>query len=162
MGNLNKVFLIGRLGGEPEPKQTKTGKSVLNVTLASSEFYKDKDGNKQNRTEWHRVVLWERLAEIVSQYCHKGSQLFVEGSLQTREWEDKNGNKRYTTEILGRNIQLLDPKGQGQSSGYQVGTSKQSNYPGYDNSAVPQAEQQTKPFEVKKNDEEFVEEDIPF
>lgn len=132
------------------------------MTLASSEFYKDKDGNKQNRTEWHRVVLWERLAEIVSQYCHKGSQLFVEGSLQTREWQDKDGNKRYTTEIVGKNIQLLDPKGQGQGSGYQAGTDKPSNYPNYDNSAAPQAEQQAKPFEVKKNDEEFIEEDIPF
>jgi len=159
MGNLNKVFLIGRLGKDPELKTTPSGKSVLNVTLASSEFYKDKEGNKQERTEWHRVVLWERLAEVVSQYCHKGSQLFVEGSLQTREWQDKDGNKRYTTEILGRNIQLLDPKSQ--SGGYGAGTDKPSNYPGYDDK--PQAEKTTtRKFEVKGDDEETVEDDVPF
>ncbi len=127
MGNLNKVFLIGRLGKDPEMKTTPSGKSVLNITLASSEFYKDKAGNKQERTEWHRVVLWDRLAEIVESYCQKGSQIFVEGSLQTREWEDKEGNKRYTTEIVGRNIQLLDPKKEGRSSQ----PTKQSNYPPY-------------------------------
>lgn len=161
MGNLNKVFLIGRLGKDPELKNTQSGKSVLNITLASSEFYKDKAGNRQERTEWHRVVLWEKIAEIVNQYCHKGSQLFVEGSLQTREWADKDGNKRYTTEIVGKNVQLLDPKGQGQSGGYGSGTDKPSNFPGYDQ--PPQGQNATtKPVEVRKNDEKFVEEDIPF
>ena len=110
MGNLNKVFLIGRLGKDPELRKIPSGQSVLNITLASSEEYKDKAGNKQERTEWHRVVLWERLADIVCQYCHKGSQIFVEGSLQTREWKDKEGNRRFTTEIVGKNVQLLDPK----------------------------------------------------
>jgi len=163
MGNLNKVFLIGRLGGEPEPKRTPSGKSVLNITLATSEYYKGKDGSKQERTEWHRVVFWERTADIVAQYCRKGSQLFVEGSLQTREWQDKDGNKRYTTEIVGRNIQLLDPKGQGQGGGYQAGTDKPSNYPAnsaYGTSAPPQAE--TKAFKVQEDKEDFVEDDIPF
>lgn len=162
MGNLNKVFLIGRLGAEPEKRTTPSGKAVLNTTLASSEFYKDKDGNRQERTEWHRIVLWNRLAEIVESYCKKGSQLFVEGSLQTREWQDKDGNRRFTTEIVGRNIQLLDPKGQGQSQGgsYQAGTDKPSQYPGYQTTAAPQAE--TKPFKVKDSDDEFVEDDIPF
>ena len=161
MGNLNKVFLIGRLGKDPEKRTTPGGHSVLNATLASSEFYKDKAGNRQERTEWHRIVLWDRLAEIVEQYCHKGSQLFVEGSLQTREWDDKNGNKRYTTEIVGRNIQLLDPKGQGQGGGSKSGTDKPSNYPEYGN--APQGQNATtKPVEVRKNDEEFVEDDIPF
>ena len=158
MGNLNKVFLIGRLGGEPEPKQTPSGKSVLNITLATSEYYKGKDGSKQDRTEWHRVVFWERTADIVAQYCRKGSQLFVEGSLQTREWQDKNGNKRYTTEIVGRNIQLLDPKSEGQRPGVGLvtsqglsmpvsGTDKPSKFPGYQTTVAPQAE--PKKFEVK-------------
>lgn len=158
MGNLNKVFLIGRLGADPEPKTTTSGRSVLNITLASSEHYKDKSGNKQERTEWHRLVFWEKTADIVSRYCHKGSQLFVEGSLQTREWQDKDGNKRYTTEIVGKNIQLLDPKPQGQQSTSVSGLDKPSNYPGHQTSTPPQAE--TRKSEPK--DDDVVEDDIPF
>jgi len=158
MGNLNKVLLIGRLGKEPEPKKTQTGKTVLNITLASSEFYKDKSGNKQERTEWHRVVLWDRVADVVGQYCHKGSQIFVEGSLQTREWEDKDGNKRYTTEIVGRNVQLLDPKGQGQRPA--SGSEKESNYPGYPSGG--NSEQKKAPFKLGTDEDKFVEDDIPF
>lgn len=161
MGNLNKVFLIGRLGADPEPRTITgtSGRSVLNMTLASNEFYKDGAGNKQQKTEWHRVVLWGRLAEVVSQYCHKGSQLFMEGSLQTREWQDKDGNKRYTTEIVGKNIQLLDPKSQSQESASVSGLDRPSNYPGHQTSIPPKSE--TRKFEPK-DDDDVVEDDIPF
>ncbi len=135
MGNLNKVFLIGRLGQDPEVKQTNNGKSVLNISIVTSEFYKDQAGNKQTKAEWHRVVLWENTANIVGRYCRKGSQLMVEGSLHTKKWQDKNGNDRYTTEIVGRSVQLLDSKGTGgQNPGnYGAGANSKeqpnSNYP---------------------------------
>lgn len=121
MGNLNKVLLIGRLGQDPEKRVTPGGHSVVTLNLATSERFNDKQGNKQERTEWHRVVFWNKQAEIIEQYCKKGSQLYVEGSLQTREWQDKDNNRRWTTEIQGRNFQFLDPPGQGgggQGGGY--------------------------------------------
>jgi len=128
MGNLNKVFLIGRLGKDPESRTIKgtSGKSVLNITLASSEFYKDGTGNKKERTEWHRVVLWDKLSDIVTKFCQKGSQIYIEGSLQTREWKDKEGNRRFTTEIIGKNVQLLDPKTENNAPAQEP---KKSNYP---------------------------------
>ena len=109
MSHLNKVMLIGRLGQEPEKKVTPQGNSVMNISLATSESYKDKSGNKQEKTEWHRIVLWNQLADLVERYCKKGSQLFIEGPLQTREWKDKDGNKRYPTAINGRTIEYLEP-----------------------------------------------------
>ena len=114
MASLNKVLLIGRLGQNPEKRVTPSGASVISISLATSERFKDKSGQFQERTEWHRLVFWNRLAENVEQYCQKGSQLYVEGSLQTNDWQDKDGNKRYTTEIVVRNMQMLDSRGQGQ------------------------------------------------
>ncbi len=115
MGNLNKVILIGRLGQDPEKRVTPQGHSVVTLSLATSERFKDKQGQKQETTEWHRVVFWNQLADLVEQYCKKGSQLYVEGSLKTNQWNDKDGNKRYTTEIQGRSMQFLDaPQGAGQ------------------------------------------------
>jgi len=116
MGNLNRVLLIGRLGQQPEKRTTPTGNAVCNNTLATTEYYKDKSGNRQEKTEWHKVVFWNRQAEILEQYCKKGSQLFIEGSLQTREYEDKEKNKRYVTEIIVRNLQMLDSKQQSQQA----------------------------------------------
>lgn len=118
MGNLNKVLLIGRLGQDPDKRVTPQGNSVITLNLATSEKFKDRNGNQQERTEWHRVIFWNQQADILEQYCRKGSELYVEGSLQTREWQDKDGNKRWTTEIQGRNFQFLGAKGQGQG-GYQ-------------------------------------------
>ncbi|NQU65953.1 MAG: single-stranded DNA-binding protein, partial [SAR324 cluster bacterium] len=112
MGYLNKVLLIGRLGQDPEKRITPSGHTVVNISLATTEYFKDQGGNKQEKTEWHRVVFWNRLAEIVEQYCKKGSQIYVEGSLQTREWQDKDGNKRFSTDITARSLQLLDSKQQ--------------------------------------------------
>jgi single-strand DNA-binding protein len=123
MGSLNKWFGIGRLCNDIEMKTTSSGANVLNNTLAINENYKDKQGNKQEKTEFVKLCFWNRTAEIVNSYCRKGSQIFVEGALQTREWQDKNGNKRYTTEIKVFNLQLLDSKqdggGQRNQGGYQ-------------------------------------------
>ncbi len=110
MASLNKVLLIGRLGQDPEKRTTPGGASVVNISLATTEYFKDNSGNRQERTEWHRLVLWNKLADLVEQYCKKGSQLYVEGSLQTSDWQDKDGNKRYKTETVVRQMQFLDSK----------------------------------------------------
>ena len=112
---INKVILIGNLGGDPELRTTPGGSSVASFTLATNESWNDKDGTKQERTEWHRIVAWGRLAEICGQYLSKGRQVYIEGRLQTRSWEDKQGNQRKTTEIVARDMQMLG--GRGESGG---------------------------------------------
>ncbi|MEM7243858.1 MAG: single-stranded DNA-binding protein [Acidobacteriota bacterium] len=108
-GNLNKVMLIGRLGVDPETRYTQGGAAVTNLRLATSEQWTDKQsGQRQEKTEWHRCVLWGRQAEIASEYLQKGRLVYVEGRLETRKWQDKDGNDRYTTEIRARNFQMLD------------------------------------------------------
>ncbi len=104
---VNKVILIGHLGGDPELRYTPSGAAVANMRLATNEVWKDNEGNTQERTEWHRVVLWRKLAEIAGQYLKKGMQVYVEGRLQTRSWEDKDGVKRYSTDIVATNMQIL-------------------------------------------------------
>lgn len=114
--SVNKVLLIGRLGNNPETRFTNTGTAVANFNLATSENWNDKNGQKQERTEWHRVVVWGKLAELCQKYLSKGRQCFVEGRLQTRSWDDKDGNKRYTTEIVATTVQFLGgPNAQAQS-----------------------------------------------
>lgn len=115
---VNKVILIGNLGGDPETRYMPSGGAVTNVSLATSESWKDKQtGEMQDRTEWHRVVFFNRLAEIAGEYLRKGSKLYVEGSLRTRKWTDQNGVERYTTEIVGNEMQMLDARpGSGASS----------------------------------------------
>jgi single-strand DNA-binding protein len=110
---VNKVILIGNLGKEPEVRYTPSGLAVANITLATSESWKDKtSGEMQERTEWHRIVFYQRLAEIAGEYLRKGSKVFVEGRLQTRKWQDKTtGQDKYTTEIIADNMQMLDSKG---------------------------------------------------
>lgn len=110
---VNKVILIGNLGKDPEVRYMPSGGAVANVTLATSEAWKDKQsGEKQERTEWHNVVFYNRLAEIVGEYLKKGSKVYVEGSLRTRKWQDKNtGTDRYTTEIIANDMQMLDSRG---------------------------------------------------
>ena len=108
MAGINKVILIGRLGSDPEVRYTPSGVAVANFNIATSEEWKDKDsGEKRERTEWHRIVAWRRLGEICGEYLSKGRQVYVEGRLQTRDWEDRDGNKRYTTEIVATDIQFL-------------------------------------------------------
>ena len=108
---INKVILVGNLGQDPEVKYTAGGAAVTTLSLATSESWKDKDtGSDQERTEWHRVVLWRRLAEIAGEYLKKGSKVYIEGQLQTRKWE-QDGQTRYTTEVIGRDMQFLDSRG---------------------------------------------------
>ena len=146
MSGLNKVLLIGRLGQDPELKHTPSGAAVCNFSLATSETWNDKSsGQKQERTEWHRVVLWGKIAELANQFLKKGSQCYVEGSLQTRSWDDKDGNKKYTTEINGKSVQFLDAK-----------------FGGDDN----QKPAEQKEYDVKRYDvtvdAEFTADDVPF
>lgn len=108
MSGVNKVILVGRLGNDPEIRYTQQGVAVTNFNMATSENWMDKSGQKQERTEWHRIVVWGKMAEICSQYLAKGRQVFVEGRLQTRQWDDKDGQKRYTTEIVAATVQFLD------------------------------------------------------
>lgn len=117
---INKVILVGRLGADPEIRYTQDGAMVTNLNVATNEQWKDKDGEKQQRTEWHRVVTFRKLAEICGNYLSKGSLVYLEGRIQTRSWDDKDGNKRYTTEIIASTMQMLDRKGQ--SSDYSEGT----------------------------------------
>lgn len=113
---INKVILIGNLGADPEMKYTAGGTAICKFRIATTEVYKDRDGNQQERTEWHRVVAWARLAEICGQYLAKGRTVYVEGSLRTSSWDDQDGNKRYMTEINARDVQFLGGQG-GQGGG---------------------------------------------
>lgn len=115
MSSLNKVQLIGRLGADPELKYTQNQVPVCNFTLATSEKRKDVQGNLQEQTEWHRIVCWNKIAESSSIYLKKGSQCYVEGKLVTRSWEDNQGVKRYTTEIMASTVTFLDSKGDNQN-----------------------------------------------
>ena len=115
---VNKVILIGNLGSDPEVRYTPDGVPVANFSLATNESWNDKDGQRQERTEWHRLVLWRRQAEVAQQYLKKGSKIYVEGRLQTRSWDDQSGQKRYTTEIVVNDMQMLDSRGEGGGSGY--------------------------------------------
>ena len=110
MAGVNKVILIGNLGRDPELRYTSSGVPVATFTLATTEEWKDRNtGNKQEHTEWHRIVAWRRLGEICGEYLHKGSKVYIEGKLRTRTWEDKDGNTRYTTEIVAQTLQILSP-----------------------------------------------------
>jgi single-strand DNA-binding protein len=116
MKSVNKVILIGNLGKDPEVKYTPSGTAVAKIALATNERFKDKGGEWQDRTEWHNVVLWQRLAEIAGEYLKKGSKVYIEGRLQTRSWDDKNTNqKRYMTEIVAQDLVLLGGRGEGTS-----------------------------------------------
>jgi len=111
MASINKVILIGNLGADPEVRYTPSGKAVANLRIATTEQWTNKEGGKEERTEWHRIVAWGRLGEICGEYLHKGKQVYIEGKLQTRSWEDREGNKRYTTEIVAQTMQMLGPAG---------------------------------------------------
>lgn len=116
MSSLNKAMLIGNLGKDPEVRYTQSNKAVATLSIATSEKFKDSNGELQERTEWHRVIVWNRLAEICQQYLKKGSKIYIEGRIQTNAWEDKDGQKRYTTEIVGQTMTMLDSKGAGTGS----------------------------------------------
>ncbi len=112
-GSVNKVILIGNLGADPEVRYTANGTAVANFNIATSEQWNDKQGERQERTEWHRIVVWSKLAELCAEYLGKGRKVYVEGRMQTRQWEDREGNKRYTTEVVAQNVTFLDSKSGG-------------------------------------------------
>jgi len=116
MAGVNKVIIVGRLGADPEVRYTATQQAVAKFNVATSEKWTDKQGQKQERTEWHRIIVWGKLAEICGQHLAKGRQVYIEGRLQTRQWEDKQGQKRYTTEINATTVQFLGSPGAERSS----------------------------------------------
>ncbi len=123
---VNKVILIGNSGADPELRYTPGGTAVSNFSIATNESWTDSSGEKQERTEWHRIVVWGRLAEICNQYLRKGSKVYIEGKLQTRSWEGQDGLKRYTTEVVARDMQMLDTRGEmgGMDGSYGGGSSQ--------------------------------------
>ena len=110
MAGVNKVILIGNLGKDPEVRHLENGATVASFSLATTESYKDKEGKRIQQTEWHNIVVWRKLAEIAEKYLNKGSNIYLEGKIRTRSWEDKEGNKKYTTEIIGDTFTMLDGK----------------------------------------------------
>jgi single-strand DNA-binding protein len=124
---INKVILVGNIGKDPETRYMPNGKAVTNFSVATSEAWTDRTtGDKQERTEWHNVVLFEKLAEIAAEYLKKGSQVYIEGSLRTRKWQDKEGKDRYTTEIVGRDMQMLGGRGGAGGGEYAAGGARSS------------------------------------
>ena len=113
MSGVNKVILIGNLGADPEVRFTGSGAAVANFNIATTERYNNREGEKQERTEWHRIVMFGRQAEIAKEYLRKGRQVYIEGRLQTRQWEDQQGQKRYTTEVVCNNMQMIGSRGGG-------------------------------------------------
>lgn len=157
---VNKVILIGNLGKDPETRSFPNGGSITNVTIATSDNWKDRDGNMQERTEWHNVVFHNKLAEISAQYLRKGSKVYVEGALRTRKWQDKEGKDRYTTEIHVNEMQMLDGKpgsggggGGGFGGGDEYGPPARSSAPARGAAPSRQAPPQ---------EEHFEDDDIPF
>lgn len=150
---VNKVILVGNLGNDPDVRYTASGAAVANISIATSESWKDKNtGEQQDRTEWHRVVFFNRLAEIVSEYLKKGSQIYVEGRLQTRKWQDKEGNDRYTTEIVANEMQMLG----GRSGGGQY------DAPPQDNSYSSPEKSSSKAAPASAQMDDSFDDDIPF
>lgn len=115
---VNKAIIIGNLGRDPEVRYTQSGTQVTTFSVATTERWKGQDGQMQESTEWHKIVAWRRLAEICGEYLHKGSKVYIEGKIQTRKWQDQNGNDKYTTEIIAREMKMLSPKGGGTGDSY--------------------------------------------
>ncbi|HZS72834.1 MAG TPA: single-stranded DNA-binding protein [Candidatus Acidoferrum sp.] len=122
--SVNKVILVGRLGRDPETRYTGGGQAVANFSLATDESYKDRNGERQKRTEWHKIVVWGKQAEIAQQYLKKGSLVFVEGRIQSREWQDKEGQKRTSFEIVANNFRMLGGRSEGAAAGAGGGTGR--------------------------------------
>ncbi|MEY4730252.1 MAG: hypothetical protein RL020_1410 [Pseudomonadota bacterium] len=153
MASLNKVTLIGNLGKDPETRYMPNGEAVTNITVATTETWKDKAGEKQEKTEWHRITFYRRLAEIAGEYLKKGSQIYVEGRLETRKWQDKEGKDRYTTEVIASEMKML-----GSRPGMGGGDSSERDGP------PSQGEKKAPSGAAKGNAAKFddFEDDIPF
>ena len=145
MAGVNKVILVGNLGKDPEVRHLENGRAVANFSIATSESYKNKQGEKVTTTEWHNVVLWSPIAEIAEKYLKKGNQVYIEGKLTTRSWDDQDGNKKYTTEVVGNNLTMLgsksDNEGGGGGSSYAPSQSSSNEV-----SSIPEDDSDDLPF----------------
>ena len=168
---INKVILVGNLGNDPETRYMPSGGAVTNISIATSESWKDKNtGQQQERTEWHRVVFFNRLAEIAGEYLRKGSKVYVEGSLRTRKWQGQDGQDRYTTEIVANEMQMLDSRGAGggayDQGGYDQGGFNQAPPQQAPQQAAPQSAPQQQgggaPQQPAGNFDNTFDDDIPF
>lgn len=158
--SVNKVILVGRLGQNPEVRYTPSGAAVANFTLATNESWQDKSGQKQERTEWHRIVVWGKLAELCQQYLTKGRQVYVEGRLQTRQWQDQSGQTRYTTEVQAQTVQFL-----GANAGTGAGRETGMGAPVDPYTGAPAASAPLNPgmgAAAPLSEPSFTEDDIPF
>lgn len=157
---LNKAILIGNLGADPETRFTQDGTCVCNLRLATTEKFKNRNGEQQERTEWHRVVLWGRLGEIANQYLKKGARVYIEGKIETRKWQDQSGQDRYTTEIRANEMKMLGGSGQGGSMGGGQGSGYQQQGGGYQQNSAPS---NSDPFADAPDFGDIpVDDDIPF
>ena len=152
--SVNKVILLGRLGQDPELKYTPGGAAVCNFSVATTEAWTDKQGAKQEKTEWHRIVVWGKLAELCNQYLAKGRQAFIEGRLQTRSWDDKDGTKRYTTEVMAATVQFIGGATTGANNNAGVDKS-------YNQAAPATNDNHNQEYQIS-NDASFAADDIPF
>ena len=150
--SVNKVILVGRLGRDPETRYTSSGQAVCNFSIATDETYKDRSGERQKRTEWHKIVMWGKLAEIAQQYLKKGSQVYLEGRIQSRQWDDKEGQKRTSFEIVANTMKMLDSRSAGASAGVGMSGGRAAES---DVSAAP-------PMDEPAGGPEISDEDIPF
>ena len=159
--SVNKVILVGRLGRDPETRYTGSGQAVANFSLATDETYKDRNGERQKRTEWHKIVVWGKQAEIAQQYLKKGSLVFIEGRIQSREWQDKEGQKRTSFEIVANNFRMLGGRGEGVAAGAAAagGMGGGASRPASDDFDAHAAEE---PFGPGGGGTEISDEDIPF
>ncbi|MHB1247540.1 MAG: single-stranded DNA-binding protein [Sulfuriferula sp.] len=156
MASVNKVILVGNLGKDPEVRYAPSGDAIANVTLATTENWKDKNGEKQEKTEWHRVSFFGKTAEVVGQYLKKGSQVYVEGRIQTRKWTDKEGQERYTTEIVADKMQMLGSRGGSASMDNDSGESRRPA------AARPAATSNSPANKSSGSSFDDMEDDIPF
>ena len=153
MASVNKVILIGNLGKDPETRYMPNGDAVTNITLATTETWKDKNGEKQEKTEWHRVTFYRKLAEIAGEYLKKGRPVYVEGRLETRKWTDKSGAERYTTEIIASDMKMLGSKPG--SGSYEAGEREESSF-------APSTSGSNKPAPRSSTGFDDMDDDIPF
>lgn len=170
MGSLNKVMLIGNLGKDPEIRYTQAGSAVANFSLATTDRWTDKQGNRQEKTEWHDIVAFDRLADLAQNYLKKGRSVYIEGRLQTRSWEDQQGQKRYRTEVVATGFQFLESRqSDGDSGGYGGGQGRSANQQASRNeggasggSGGGRADYGSNAPQRSNPDDDFIKDDIPF
>lgn len=159
---INKVILIGNLGQDPDMRYAPSGQAIGNFSVATNESWTDKNGQKQDKTEWHRIVVFGKLAELCGQYLQKGRQAYIEGKLQTRSWQDKEGQTRYTTEVVAQTVQFLGGAAAGAGAGAASGRSQGSDYGAGAYVGSPSQQNANPANEGYPSEPSFTEEDVPF